>query len=183
MNLFNMNQEKEIWATITGWEGYYEVSNLGQVRSVRRVIIFKDGRIAHYKGKVLKYCISSDGYPCVGLSRGGEQLNKAVHTIVGSHFVDGYEEGLELNHKDGNKLNASASNLEWITHQKNMLHALENQLWDPGCRKMKPVINVTTGEKYKSEKEAARLTGVNAATFHSRMSSGKNKHKFNFVHA
>lgn len=79
-----------------------------------------------------------------------------VHIAVASTFVDGYQEGLTVNHKDGNKLNNQAENLEWITNQKNIIHAVQYGL-HPTATKIRCV---NTGEEFCSLREACRWCGL-----------------------
>jgi hypothetical protein len=174
-----MSRTSEIWKDIEGYEGYYEISNLGRVRSLKRTVVFKDGRIAHYKDRILKYCISSDGYPCVGICRDSKQFNVAVHKLVGRYFVNGYQEGLELNHIDGNKMNPAASNLEWDTHLHNMRHAASTGLLSKRQLNQKKVIDKTTGKIFSSIREAADAYGIHKATLFSRIVRSKHKDKSN----
>lgn len=112
----------EVYKAIKNYEGIYEVSNTGKVRSLDRM-----GRCGHhgtllYKGKQLKAGIASNGYYMVGLCKQGKRISRTVHSLVAEHFVDGYEEGLEVNHIDLSKLNNHADNLEWVTPSYNTKH-------------------------------------------------------------
>lgn len=114
----------EVWKDIPEYEGSYQVSNMGRVRSVDRLITYKDGRIQKHKGRVLK--------PSVNKTLGYEQLllyndnrhNKRVHRLVLEAFKPHVNmNDLEVNHMDGNKLNNHLTNLEWVTARDNILHA------------------------------------------------------------
>ncbi len=172
------------WLPIVDWEGYYEISDLGRVKSLARIVIHKNGKAMHHKERILKTGINSDGYKCAGLSKNGKQINPTVHKLVGLHFVKGYAPGLEVNHIDGNKLNNAATNLEWGTHLHNMTHAIKTGLFIPikvtkeqslkalesaMVIRSKAVINIISGEKYKSIREAARHIGMQSATLSSRL--------------
>ena len=110
----------EVWKTVEGYEGYYEVSNLGNVRSLTRVVPHSTwGKMVRY-GKEKKKMVNKDGYLVVKLSKDGTDKNIYVHTLVAKAFVDGYESGMEVNHIDANKQNNCASNLEWVTHNDNV---------------------------------------------------------------
>lgn len=83
------------------------------------------GNVYGKKGNILKPSINPHGYKIVNLIIDGEQIGKAVHTLVARAFCNGYEEGLQVNHKDGNKLNNNANNLEWVTAKENVRHSIE----------------------------------------------------------
>lgn len=104
---------KEEWKDIEGYDGDYQVSNLGRVRS------FKRGYC-----NVLKGTVSNRGYKMVHLRsaiKGPKFLS--VHRLVGKHFIPNPENKPEINHKDGNKLNNKIVNLEWVTRTENFRHA------------------------------------------------------------
>lgn len=88
------------------------------------------GIVYSKKGRPLKPSVNPKGYKIVNLSINGNQVGKAVHTLVARAFVDGYAEGLQVNHKDGNKLNNNADNLEWVTPKENTRHAIEELGFD-----------------------------------------------------
>lgn len=99
---------EEIWKDIKGFEGRYQVSNMGRVRSLLR-----HGLIRKQK----KYM--SSGYLCVVLYKNGKYMRFTVHRLVAIHFVDGYKKGYIVNHKDEDKHNNRSDNLEWCTYQYN----------------------------------------------------------------
>jgi len=109
---------EEIWKDIPGYEGYYQVSNYGGVRSVDR-LIFINGNITNVKGKLLRSC-NSGGYKIVMLNKHSRKMKK-VHRLVLSAF-EGVSD-LDCNHKDGVKSNNYIDNLEYCTPSENALHA------------------------------------------------------------
>lgn len=120
------------WVLIPNYPEY-AVSSCGKVKSFDREItqISRHGspmtRI--YRGRVLKQKVNKHGYMQVTLnnqSEGKRTFN--VHALVAKAFVVGHEEGLEVNHKDGIKTHNWASNLEWVTSQRNIEHAFETGL-------------------------------------------------------
>jgi len=100
-------------------EGFndYKVSNIGDVYSEK-----------YNKFKKLKPRLNSKGYLYVNLCVKGKYSSKIIHRLVAEHFVEGYEEGLVVNHKDGNKTNNHYSNLEWCTLSENSKHSFFNGL-------------------------------------------------------
>lgn len=113
--------DTEIWKDIAGYEGIYHVSNLGRVKSLDRECAMKNGVTRKKKGKVLKG--SFDGkkrYLQVNLSVNGKARILLVHRLVAIAFVDGYKEGLEVDHKDCDTTNNKAKNLRWVNRSQNM---------------------------------------------------------------
>lgn len=117
----------EIWKDIEGYEGSYQVSNKGNVRSVDRIVIRSDGLVLPLKGKHLKKSVDSRGYPSVWLQTVGKKArSRRVHRLVAETFVNNPNNLREVNHKSGIKTDCSADNLEWCTRSHNMLHCWEN---------------------------------------------------------
>ena len=116
---------EELWKAIDEYEGYYEVSNFGRVRSLDRVVIDTLGRSHHRKGKVKAQTLNTDGYLTVNLSKDGSDKRVRVHILVGKAFVDGYFDGAEINHIDCDRTNNHFSNLEWISHSNNVQYSID----------------------------------------------------------
>ena len=114
---------KEIWADIENFEGWYQVSTKGRVRSVDRVVTFKNGRgTRFYKGKILKPKIHN-GYLTVNLTKNKRSHTFYIHRLVVKAFKL-HPIGKDwVNHKDGNKNNPDVTNLEYCTPSENNLHA------------------------------------------------------------
>lgn len=100
---------KEIWKNIEGYEGYYKISNLGKVNSLRNK-------------KILKPYLS-DGYYRVTLCVNGNRKIYKIHRLVAKSFVLNTHNKLHVNHMDGNKINNNIDNLEWCTNHENRIHA------------------------------------------------------------
>lgn len=114
-----------IWKDIPEYEGYYKISEYGDVISVERTIIRKDGRTSRLKEKYIKPYLTKDGYARVALTKNSKAKHILVHRLVSMAFHDipkNYME-LEVNHIDENKENNHYSNLEWCSHLKNMRHS------------------------------------------------------------
>lgn len=139
-----MDNQEERWVDIPGFEGFYQVSDHGNVRSLDRTIVTKAGHRCTYKGS-MKKAIVSEGYYRVTLSKNSDSKTYKVHRLVAENFVPGMKDGLQVNHMDGNRLNNHYSNLEWITHVENLRHARMIGISEPG----KPVIQCKDGVELK----------------------------------
>jgi len=118
----------EIWKDIKGYKGFYQVSNQGRVRSVDRVHKYlRQGKevTRRKKGIILSPATNDSGYLHVLLSRENKKEFLSVHGLVAKAFIYKEEEELEVNHIDGNKKNNEVDNLEWVTHQENVIHAFQ----------------------------------------------------------
>ena len=114
---------EEIWKDVQGFEGRYQVSNLGRVRSLDRLIETEYPYIR--KGELLNPSMNSGrGYLRVSLSDGHRNYKHfEVHRLVAIHFVDGYKQGLVVNHINKVKTDNRAENLEWCTYQYNLKYS------------------------------------------------------------
>jgi len=107
-------REIEVWADIKNYEGCYQVSNLGRVRSLDRYGVNNWGNAPRlFKGRVLKPGISGSGYQFVNLQKDGVSENARVHRLVAETFIPNPLGLEEVNHKDENKTNNRVDNLEW----------------------------------------------------------------------
>lgn len=120
--------KNEIWADIPDYEGLYQVSNMGRVRSLDRLVKGAKGLDYRIKGKITKKSKNHLGYIKVRLHKDGVRKEFSLHRIVAFSFVLNLQSKKEVNHIDGNKLNNSASNLEWCTRSENMKHAFKTGL-------------------------------------------------------
>jgi len=122
----------EVWKSIKGYEGFYEVSTLGNVKSLDRKIIFSDGRIRFFKGKFLNPAKTKTGYLFIGLKKSGSIKQMYLHRIVAESFIFNKELKETVNHIDGNKQNNNLINLEWNTRKENTQHAYDTGLIKKG---------------------------------------------------
>lgn len=150
----------EIWKNVVGYEGFYEVSSYGRVRSVDRVNYRR-----HLKGKMLSQAPGGrDGkYKTVQLfDTAGKCKHKYVHQLVAEAFIGKAPDGFQVNHKDENKSNNCASNLEWVTASQNINYGTRHER--DAAHKNKQVEQISlNGElicSFKSATEAQRKTGI-----------------------
>jgi hypothetical protein len=123
---------KTLWLPVIGYEGLYEVSNRGEVRSLPKEVRDSKGRRYSREGKVLKQTTTALGYKKVNLSHKGVSKSFRVHRLVAQAFVPKLkEEENEVNHLDGDKANNTSDNLEWCTSSGNKQHALKEGLLQP----------------------------------------------------
>lgn len=119
----------EEWREVKGYEGLYEVSNYGNVRSLaRKVEYLKNGRVItqRLKGKMLKPG-NHDGYKSVILCKNRKTKSKQVHRLVAEAFIENPLNKQEVNHIDENPSNNNVNNLEWVTHIENSRHGTRGQ--------------------------------------------------------
>ena len=115
---------KEIWKDVVGFEGLYKVSNLGNVKSVDRYFCGKLNSKRFQKGKIMTAQKNRKGYFAVILHKNGIAHHFLIHRLVAISFIENRLNKEQVNHIDRNKLNNSAENLEWVTRQENVEHAL-----------------------------------------------------------
>lgn len=162
---------EEIWKDIEGYEGIYQVSNLGRVKGLERY----DSNGHLLKEKILKTSINRDGYEKVSIQKNAKKKTYKIHRLVAIAFIPNVENKKEVNHIDGNKLNNRVNNLEWCTKEENERHARNNNLIPVtdkirkqasinGKKRRKSVEQYNTKgsllKRYISVSEASRETGV-----------------------
>ena len=107
------------WRAIPGWEGLYEASTDGDIRSITRTVTKKDGTQQVYKGKLLKGRASPRGHLSVQLSANSRPVGMCIHRLIMLTFVGPCPEGMEVCHNDGNPANNRLENLRYDTHSSN----------------------------------------------------------------
>lgn len=119
----------EIWKNIKGYEKLYQVSNLGNVKSLKRKIITYNGKkmcLKTVQERILKSSLTKNGYLKVGLTKNGKTKTYLVHLLVIRTFK-GISK-LYTDHKDCNKINNNINNLEYVTPKENTIRAIKNNL-------------------------------------------------------
>ena len=111
------SKQNETWKDIPGFEGFYQVSDAGSVRNKRTL-------------KQVKPYLNGNGYCIVGLysRKHSKTIHCRVHRLVAKTFIENPQNKRTVNHKDGNKTNNNATNLEWATHKENLRHAHDTGL-------------------------------------------------------
>lgn len=153
----------EEWKDVVGYEGYYQVSNYGRVKSIQRSVWNGKGYFIN-NGKILKQAKNKKGYPIVYLSKNAKQKTITVHRLVALAFIPNSFKKPQVNHIDGNKENNYVENLEWCTNQENQEHAVKHGLNDHSLyqsgKKPKPVyqIDIKTNEVIAMYDSIAKAT-------------------------
>lgn len=122
---------QEVWKSIDGFEGLYEISNLGRVKTCQHVIMRKRGRAYPVPERIIKGSCDTKGYYQVELKKDGKRNIRFIHRLVAEAFIENPEGKKQVNHKDGDKTNNMAENLEWVTCLENIRHAWEHGLNKP----------------------------------------------------
>lgn len=154
----------EIWKDIEGYEGHYQVSNTGEVRSLPRAVEYAKGYTHRNDGRILTKVRHDNGrghaYYTVSLSKDNKVRQWRIHILVANAFIRNPEHKPQVNHIDGDKFNNNVANLEWVTARENKLHAVYTGL-DIPTYGIKPVRCLNNGKTYRSASEAARQLGLN----------------------
>ena len=182
--------ENNMWKAIQGYEGYYEVNDLGEVRSLDRYVTdssgAKSGKRRLLKGAMMKLTESKaqyggTGYLVVNLRKNHTSWVVPVHILVAKAFIPNPDNMPTVNHKDGNKLNNRVSNLEWVSYSDNNVHALKNGLRKPrGNQIVQYALDGRYIATYKSATEAARLTGFSRNAI-SHCLNGRTRQSFGYI--
>ena len=173
---------QEIWKAAKGFEGYLEVSSLGNVRSVDRVITVHDGDRIYKKtvcGKVkAKHKNVQTGYSQIGV---GHSKHVAVHRLVAETFIPNPLGLPQVNHKNFVRTDNRVENLEWTTSGENNLHSM----YSKEDSRLRPCISLNTGKRYRSQAEAAKSIGDNQSNVSRSCISGGRRtvkgHRFVFA--
>lgn len=143
---------EETWKDIEGYNGDYQVSTFGRIKS------FKQGA----QGKILMPIIKENKYVKINLYNQGKMTTYSVHRLVAQAFIPNPDNLPQVNHKDRNPSNNQVSNLEWcdMTYNNNYDGRVERQA--KSCTKSKQVLCIDTNEIFYSSGDAARKLGINA---------------------
>jgi len=142
--------KEEIWKDVKGYEGYYQVSNLGRVKSLNRI----DCKNRRRYERILKP-VNKDGYLRVVLYKNSNKERKRIHRIVLETFV-GINNYCEPNHINGIKTDNKLTNLEWVTHKENVKHSINSGLRKSSLK----VIDKCSGKIFINLNEASRKLNI-----------------------
>ena len=113
--------EKEIWKDIPGYEGLYQASTIGRIRSVDRYITYKNGKEVFTQGKILKICLNTKDRQTVTMSKNGKVKSYEIQRIMGLTFLGYRPNGYHVCHVDGDKNNNNIKNLRYDSPKENCL--------------------------------------------------------------
>lgn len=143
METMNKNYKNEEWVEIRGYPDYL-ISNYGRVYSCKT-------------DKLIS--VSSGKYKSVRLCKNGKEYRFSIHRLVAMHFIPGEDDGLVVNHIDGNKQNNYETNLEWCTQRDNNIHAITHGLNFPGAYQKRKIRVSETGCIYNGAVNCAKAIG------------------------
>lgn len=161
----------EIWKPIPGYEGIYEVSDLGNVRSLDRLCEGRDGRLEIHWGKLLKPQTLYNGYQEVYLSdraRTGKRKHRTVHSLVAEAFLGPRPGNADIMHLDGNRTNNKAWNLQYGTRSENLLQTYQygGRVANGKLTKEQATDVIRRLENGANPRDLAREYGVNSAAIY-----------------
>lgn len=175
--------EQVIWKPISGYEGFYEVSNSGQIRSLDMYLTCRGGAKRLQKGRVKPLHKNNRGYITVNLCKNQIVKRELVHRLVADAFVDNMENKPQVNHIDGNISNNNASNLEWVTDNENKSHSSIERGGTQRPKKPIVVTKKTTGEKFYFEgvRIAERVLNLDHGTVMNMLNGKQKSHRGYYV--
>ena len=177
----------EIWKSVKDYEGLYEVSNKGNVKTIPHYVNTRYNK-REVKGKILKPTKNNNGYIRVGLSKNGKQIIYSIHRLVAIAFIENVNNLRCVHHRDSNKHNNNLENLEWISIKDNTKRAYLDGLFKPVSptkgkfgkdnHRSKQIAQFTKNNEliaeFEGARDAMRKTGIDNRLI-SKVIAGKNK--------
>jgi hypothetical protein len=118
----------EKWKDVIGFEGFYQISNFGRVKSLARIRKNPFNAPCMSKERIMTIHNNSNGYPSLKLRKHGISKTITVHRLVSLHFIENASALPDINHKNGIKTDNRSENLEWVTQSENNFHAISSGL-------------------------------------------------------
>lgn len=173
---------EEIWKSVPEYEGYYEASNLGRIKSLPR-----NGTVKYER--ILKGKLTWDGYLEIALNKKGVKKNIRIHRVIASTWIPNPDKKTQVNHKNFDRLDNKVDNLEWATPKENIIHAyyhgdkLKNSL--DKATQMNPYTTkkikcLTNCKIYNSIDEARKDLKIGCSSSISAVCRGKSRHTKGF---
>ena len=172
---------EEVWKDIPDYEGLYQASNFGRIKSMDMVLPYsRHGKQTQRirKGKVLSPAKMKNGYLRVEMSKNGSHKLNLVHRLVAKTFIPNPNNYREINHINCDKSDNNVNNLEWCSSSQNKIHAFNNKLYT--CEK--PILQIKNNKiinEYKSTKECERKTGFSCQNI-GKVALGKRKSAYGY---
>jgi len=164
-----MITQPEIWKDIIGYEGKYQISNIGEVKSLDRIISARNNSFSFRRGRIMKQKTDKKGYKYVSLLDFDiNEKNHRIHRLVATCFLENTDNLPVVNHKDGDKKNNNVLNLEWCTSSHNSQEAVRLGLVKSGAnhKDSKVICRLDLSGKaleiYSCLMEASKKTGINS---------------------